>query len=141
MKISHSQVNKGDVLRFRKTMTVADQAMFTGISGNLGGIYVDILKAKALGAENMVVFELAAAGLATTCLARLGGPTRRIAAFQLDYPAIVVVGDSIEASAEVLDVKGDAIRCRILGTRLSDAQTVFQGEATLAPVKSWRDVR
>lgn len=136
MKSSHTQVNEGEIVRFRKTMTVAEQAMFTGISGNLGGLYVDILKAKASGAENMVVFELAAAGLATTCLARLGGPTRRIAAFRLDYPAIVVVGDSIEASAEVLDVQGDAIRCRVLGTRLSDACTVFEGEATLAPVKS-----
>lgn len=28
----------GDSLTFRKTMTVAEQAMFTGISGNLGAL-------------------------------------------------------------------------------------------------------
>ena len=39
----------GDSVTIRKTMTVADQAMFTGISGNLGPLYVDRNHAKLAG--------------------------------------------------------------------------------------------
>lgn len=135
MTISHTEVAVGTTLSFRKTMTVAEQAMFTGISGNLGPLYVDILKAKAAGAGNMVVFELAATSLVTTALGRIGGPTRRIAKIALDYPQPIFVGDSIEASAEVTEVDRDTIVCRLRGVRMPAGDLVFDGEATLASVK------
>ena len=31
----------GDGMSFRKTLTVAEQAMYTGISGNMAPLYVD----------------------------------------------------------------------------------------------------
>jgi 3-hydroxybutyryl-CoA dehydratase len=46
----NAKLELGTRLSFRKTMTVAEQAMFTGISGNLGPLYVDNVKARALGA-------------------------------------------------------------------------------------------
>ena len=48
----------GDTVTFRKTMTVAEQAMFTGISGHLGGLYVDRTAAKAQGLPDMAVFSV-----------------------------------------------------------------------------------
>src|SRR5258708_20452566 len=82
----------GQRVSFRKTMTVAEQAMFTGISGNLGSLYVDVVKARAAGASGMIAFELVVAGLATTCLARLGGPARPLPPLDLKFPAPVPVG-------------------------------------------------
>jgi len=133
MTIEHSPLAVGAKASFRKTMTVAEQAMFTGISGNLGGLYVDAVRAKAAGAEAMVAFELATAALATTCLSRLGGPTRRVAETNLRFVAPVLVGDSIEASAEIITVDGDIARCRLSGRNTASGEVILEGEAVLVP--------
>jgi len=126
----------GATFSFRKTMTVAEQAMFTGISGNLGPLYVDARAAANAGASGMVVFELAVGALATTCLARLGGPDRRIADLSLAFPAPVVVGDSVQASAEVTTVEGEAAVCRIVCINTGSGERLVIGTARLVPFSS-----
>lgn len=133
MTVSEAPLKIGSVFSFRKTMTVAEQAMFTGISGNLGGLYVDAIRARKAGASNMVAFELAVGGLATTCLSQLGGPARRIGRIALDFTAAVIVGDSVEAKAEIVSVDGDDAVCRITCTLSPSGETVVQGSATLVP--------
>jgi 3-hydroxybutyryl-CoA dehydratase len=133
MTLSHASLNIGAAFSFRKTMTVAEQAMFTGISGNLGGLYVDAVRARKAGASNMVAFELAVGGLATTCLSRLGGPTRRIGSIALTFAAPVMVGDTVEARAEIVSVDGDDAVCRITCTRFPFGETIVEGTATLVP--------
>jgi 3-hydroxybutyryl-CoA dehydratase len=133
MTLSHMPLKTGSVFSFRKTMTVAEQAMFTGISGNLGGLYVDAVRARKAGASNMVAFELAVGGLATTCLSQLGGPTRRIGSIALTFAVPVIVGDSIEAKAEIVSVDGDGAVCRITCTLLVSGEAVVDGTATLIP--------
>jgi 3-hydroxybutyryl-CoA dehydratase len=123
----------GAAFSFRKTMTVAEQAMFTGISGNLGGLYVDAVRARKAGASNMVAFELAVGSLATTCLSQLGCPARRIGSIALSFAAPVIVGDSIEARAEIVDVAGEEAVCRITCALLPSGATVVDGTATLVP--------
>lgn len=117
---------------FRKTMTVAEQAMFTGITGNLNPLYVDAVRAKAAGATGMVSFELAVAGLATTCLWRLSGGTYRIKSMNFDFPAPVPVGGTVEAAAEIVAVEGALLRCKVVCT-LDQGGPVVSGEAVLAP--------
>ena len=133
MTLPQTTLKVGAAFSFRKTMTVAEQAMFTGISGNLGGLYVDAVRARKAGAANMVAFELAVGGLATTCLSQLGGPMRRIGSIALNFAAPVIVGDSVEAKAEIVSVEGDAAVCRIACTLSSSGATVVEGEATLVP--------
>jgi 3-hydroxybutyryl-CoA dehydratase len=123
----------GAAFSFRKTMTVAEQAMFTGISGNLGGLYVDAVRARKAGASNMVAFELAVGSLATTCLSQLGGPARRIGSIALNFAAPVIVGDSIEARAEIVDVAGEEAVCRITCMLSPSGAAVVDGTATLVP--------
>jgi 3-hydroxybutyryl-CoA dehydratase len=123
----------GAAFSFRKTMTVAEQAMFTGISGNLGGLYVDAVGARKAGASNMVAFELAVGSLATTCLSQLGGPARRIGSIALNFAAPVIVGDSIEARAEIVGVAGEEAVCRITCTLSPSGAAVVDGTATLVP--------
>jgi 3-hydroxybutyryl-CoA dehydratase len=133
MTLSHTSLKAGSAFSFRKTMTVAEQAMFTGISGNLGGLYVDAVRARKAGAANMVAFELAVGGLATTCLSQLGGPTRRIGSIALNFAAPVIVGDSVEAKAEIVSVNGDDAVCRITCTLSVSGETIVEGTATLVP--------
>jgi 3-hydroxybutyryl-CoA dehydratase len=133
MTLSHTSLRAGSAFSFRKTMTVAEQAMFTGISGNLGGLYVDAVRARKAGAANMVAFELAVGGLATTCLSQLGGPTRRIGSIALNFAAPVIVGDSVEAKAEIVSVNGDDAVCRITCTLSVSGETIVEGTATLVP--------
>lgn len=129
----HAPLIVGTTFSFRKTMTVAEQAMFTGISGNLGPLYVDMIKAKKAGAANLVAFELAVSALATTSLAYIGGPTRRIGEIALTFSAPVIVGDSIQATAEIIDVEDDDAICRIVCVDSASGKAVISGTARLVP--------
>ena len=121
----------GDSVTIRKTMTVAEQAMFTGISGNLGPLYVDRNHAKRAGLENMAAFELAVASLLTTCLSRLAGPDHRIAEFETRFSQSIPVGTTVEAEARLANVVGDvltfSLTCRVGETNLC------MGRAVLVP--------
>jgi hypothetical protein len=121
----------GDSVSFRKTFTVAEQAMFTGISGNLGGLYVDRSKAHAIGLGDMAVFELAAAALLSTCLTRLAGPGYRMAGFRVDFERTIVIGTTVEATATLASVDGDRLVCGL--SLAADGARFASGEAVLAP--------
>ena len=99
----------GESVTLRKTMTVAEQAMFTGISGNLGPLYVDRNQAKRVGLENMAVFELAVASLLSTCLSRLAGPEHRITEFETRFHRAIPVGTTVEAEARLENIDRDVL--------------------------------
>ena len=124
----------GERVAFRKTLTVAEQAMFTGISGNLGPLYVDARRARAEGLDGMASFELILAALASTCVNRIGGPGLRIARMDLRFSAPVTVGSTVEAAAEVTGNSGGRLVLRLSGT-LDGAGEVMTGEAELVPVR------
>jgi len=129
------RVEPGASVRFRKTLTVAEQAMFTGISGNLGDIYVDVTKARAAGAPNMIAFELVVASLATTCITRLGGPGHRIRSLDLHFIGAVPVGETVEAAAEVTGVDNGKLHMRVTCV-LDNGRTVVEGKAELVPLQA-----
>ncbi|MEI4487367.1 hypothetical protein V8J36_14330 [Frigidibacter sp. MR17.14] len=121
----------GQSVTFRKTMSVAEQGFFTGISGNLGGLYVDRTKAQAEGLADMAVFELAAGALFTTALARLAGPGWRIEAISFRFKRAIVLGETLAATATIAHTNG-TLTCLLSGT-IADSE-VIEGEARLAPV-------
>lgn len=121
----------GDQVTFRKTMSVAEQGFFTGISGNLGGLYVDRRQAQAQGLADMAVFELAAGALFTTALARLAGPGWRIEAISFRFARALVLGETLAATATVGATNG-TLTCLLTGVVGDD--TVIEGEARLCPV-------
>jgi len=120
--------------KFSKTLTVAEQALFTGISGNMGAQYVDATCGRKNGVGGLMVFELAIAALATTGLAKLGGPGRRIAAMNVEFAQPVPVGTSVEAQAQVEQTQGDTLLCRIRCTDAQSGKTVVEGTARLVPL-------
>lgn len=124
----------GDKVTFRKTLTVAEQAMFTGISGNLGGLYVDRQTAREGGLADMAVFELAAASLLSTCLQRLSGPGLRIASIAIDFGRSIPVGATVRATAELAEIddgrQSYSLLLEVEGAVLS------RGSAVLVPVEA-----
>lgn len=125
----------GDAMSFRKTLTVAEQAMYTGISGNLAPLYVDQRAARDAGFEGVLAFELHGLALATTALNRLAGPAWRLGGVKLDFEAPVFVGQTIVSSVEVTAVNRESVSCRVL-CALASGETVAQGTARLVPVKA-----
>ncbi|MEB0056608.1 MaoC family dehydratase [Variovorax sp. LG9.2] len=125
----------GDAKSFRKTLTVAEQAMFTGISGNMAPLYVDKRAAEAAGFDNMLAFELSAIALATTALNRVAGVAWRLGGLQIDFAMPVLVGETVESRIEVLDVADDAVSCSVRCTK-STGEVMAQGTARLVPVQA-----
>jgi 3-hydroxybutyryl-CoA dehydratase len=117
--------------KFSKTLTVAEQALFTGISGNMGAQYVDATCGRKNGTGGLMVFELAIAALATTSLSKLGGPGRRIAALNIEFAQPVPVGTTVEAQAQVEQSQGDTLVCRIRCTDVQTGKALAEGTARL----------
>ena len=130
-------IQPGDKMSFRKTLTVAEQAMFTGISGNLAPLYVDPRAAREAGFDAMLAFELHGAALATTALNRLAGPAWRLGALQIDFSAPVLVGQTIESSVEVTAADAEGVVCRVR-CALAGGATVAEGTARLVPAAKGR---
>lgn len=126
----------GATMSFRKTMTVAEQAFFTGISGNLATMHVDAAAARDAGFANMLSFEMAVLALSSTCLNRLAGKAWRIGKLDLSFDAPVVVGSTIEAIATVTEVTsatiGFEIRCLIDSE--DGGKQVIGGTAAMLPL-------
>ena len=124
----------GDAMSFRKTLTVAEQAMYTGISGNMAPLYVDKRAAEAAGFDNMLAFELNAVALATTALNRVAGTAWRLGGLQIDFALPVLVGETVESRIEVLDVTDAAVSCSVRCTK-STGEVMAQGTAKLVLVR------
>lgn len=127
-------LNVGDAMSFRKTLTVAEQAMFTGISGNMAPLYVDKRAAQESGFDNMLAFELNAVALATTALNRVAGTAWRLGGLRIDFSLPVLVGETVESRIEVLDVTDEAVSCHVRCTK-STGEVMAVGTATLVPVQ------
>ena len=125
----------GDTMSFRKTITVAEQAMFTGISGNLAPLHVDQRAARAAGFSGMVAFEFAVLALASTVLNRLAGPAWRLGATQLEFATATLVGETVEASVTLTRVETAALHFDLACT-LSTGEPAITGTVTLVPALS-----
>jgi 3-hydroxybutyryl-CoA dehydratase len=127
------QPKVGDHAEFRKTMTVAEQALFTGISGNMHPLYVNEVHAAGTAAGGRICFELAVTALVTTALAEIGGPFRRLSRLDVQFPSPVRIGETIAAQAQVTEAGPDCIRCSV--TCVSDSGLVAaEGTADLVEI-------
>lgn len=122
----------GQSMTFRKTMTVAEQGFFTGISGNMGRAHVDRAYAKSQGKADMLIFELAAASLFSTAFGRLAGPGFRLGGIQIEFAKSLPVGSSLAATATVTESGLDAVVFDLSAT--VDGTQVMTGRARLVPL-------
>ncbi|WP_172329600.1 MaoC/PaaZ C-terminal domain-containing protein [Mangrovicoccus sp. HB161399] len=126
-----TKIETGASVTFRKTMTVAEQGFYTGISGDMDPLHVDRVKAQAAGLADMAVFELAAGSLFSTAMARLSGPGWRIESVSLRFVRPLSVGETLAATATVASTNG-VITFDLAGT--CGGEKVIEGEARLGRV-------
>ena len=132
---SRTEAKVGDLACVRKTLTVADQGLYTGISGNMHPLYVNEVHARSTVAGGRLAFELVVASLATNALAELGGGMRRVSAVSLTFPEMTRVGDTVAAQVEIIEVTGELVRCRLTCTRDEGGVVVAEGTAELVEVR------
>ena len=123
----------GQSMTFRKTMTVAEQGFFSGITGNMGRAHVDRAYARSQGQPDMILFELAAAGLFSTAFGRLAGPGFRLRGIDLAFAGALTVGTSLAATARVVESGADGILFAL--SALVDGRQVIAGKALLVPLE------
>jgi len=127
------EVKVGDSAEFRKTMTEAEQAFYTGIGGNMHPLYVNRIHATSSEVGERLIFELAIGSLAHTALAALGGPWMRLGQIALEFTVPARIGDTVAARAEVVEKSATRLNCRI-ECRRQDGQVVGRGSADMHPV-------
>lgn len=119
-------------ITFRKTMTVADQGFFTGISGNLTKTHVDRTHARAAGLADMAVFELAAAALFSNALDNLAGADWRIGGIEMSFAKALPVGCTLAATARKVAGTETEMTCELVATL--DDVPVITGVARMVPL-------
>ncbi len=115
-----------------KTLTSSEQALFTGICGNMHPLYVNELHAATTEFGKRLAFEFTFAALLTTALAKLCGPLQRMTDISLSFLVPVLIGETIVARAEVVSVAGQTVECRLTCRR--NDEIVARGTAKLTAV-------
>ncbi|MSO53893.1 MAG: acyl dehydratase [Rhodospirillales bacterium] len=125
----------GETAQVRKTMTVADQGLYSGISGNIHPLYVNEVHAQQTSVGTRLMFELAVASLLTNSLTEVGGAFCRVSAMNLTFPNPTRIGDTVAARVEVTAVVGDRVTCKVSCKRDEGGLVVCEGTAELVEVK------
>jgi 3-hydroxybutyryl-CoA dehydratase len=129
---TYDQVQVGEKASLTKTISEADIYMFAGITGDLNPLHVDEEYAKTTIFKGRVAHGILTAGLISAVLGtRLPGPGAVYLSQTLRFTAPVRIGDTITASAEVIEKieEKSRIRLRTICTN-QEGQVVVEGEAT-----------
>jgi 3-hydroxybutyryl-CoA dehydratase len=123
----------GDATTFSKTITEADIALFAAVSGDTYPLHFDEEYAKTTRFGTRIAHGLLSASLLSTVHGTLlGVPGGIFVAQSLRFRRPVMIGDTLTARAEVVEIITERRR---LGVRTTVAnqrgEIVIEGEATL----------
>jgi acyl dehydratase len=120
----------GSTATWTRTFTADDVEAFAQISGDRNPLHFDPAFAARTRVERLVVQGGLTTGLFNALVAmRLPGPGSVFLHQEWDYPAPVFIGDTITATAEVIEARTDKpiTRLRCLARR-DDGTEVLRGE-------------
>jgi len=120
----------GSTATWSRTFTADDVESFARISGDRNPLHFDEAFAARTKLGRLVVQGGLTTGLFNALVAmRLPGPGSVFLHQEWDYPAPVFVGDTVTASAEVIEARADKpiTRLRCVATR-QDGTEVLRGE-------------
>lgn len=127
----------GDKASFQKTITETDVYLFAGISGDNNPAHINEVLASKTFFKGRVVHGLLTASLISTVLGtKLPGPGTVYLGQDLKFLAPVRFGDTIEATAEVVEILADKniVKLKTSCTNQS-GEIVIEGMATVMPPK------
>jgi 3-hydroxybutyryl-CoA dehydratase len=125
------ELEVGQRAEFRKTVTEADVVLFAGVTGDLNPAHIDQIAAEASPFGGRIAHGMLTAGLISAVLGmKLPGPGTIYLEQSLRFLRPVRIGDTVTASAEVLELVPAKRRVRLATTAANQAgETVLKGEA------------
>ena len=131
-------ISVGDRAEFSKTITEKEVMIFAEITGDFNPLHVDEAYAKQTRFGARISHGALLAGFISTVLGmKLPGTGALYASQSLKFTKPVFIGDTITASAEVIDKIEDRNRI-VLKTRCinQNGDAVAEGESVLLPSKT-----
>ncbi len=135
------QLQVGQQASFSKTVAEADVYLFAGISGDFNPAHINQAYAEKTAFKTRIAHGMLCAGFISTVLGcQLPGPGTIYVSQSLNFMAPVTIGDTITATAEVLEINTDKKRVRIKTVCTNQhGREVLTGEALVSPPRGyWR---
>ncbi|MGD8242980.1 MAG: MaoC family dehydratase [Desulfobacterales bacterium] len=129
------QLKVGQQARFSKTVAESDVYLFAGISGDFNPAHINQAYAEQTAFKTRIAHGMLAAGFISTVLGnQLPGPGTIYISQSLNFLAPVAIGDTITATAEVVELNMDKKRARLKTVCTNqDGREVLVGEALVSP--------
>lgn len=131
------ELKVGDNASFQKTISETDVYLYAGITGDLNPAHVNETIAKQGIFKGRIAHGMLTAGLISTVIGmHLPGPGTIYLKQDLMFTAPVRFGDTITATAEVIDINLDKNRVTLSTTcHNQDDTVVLKGQALVMPPK------
>lgn len=132
------QLALGDRIEFAKTISESDVYLYAGVTGDYNPAHVNEEYAKKTFFKTRIAHGMLVGGLISTVLgSHLPGPGTIYLRQELNFLAPVHIGDTITASAEVVEILRDKNRVRFKTVCVNQEGTlVVDGEAVVSPPKA-----
>lgn len=128
-------IQVGDRAEHSKTISESDVYLYAGITGDFNPAHVNEAYAQKTAFETRIAHGMLPAGLISAVLAnQLPGPGTIYIGQTLTFLAPVRIGDTITASAEVIEIDREKKRVRLKTVcRNQNDKPVLEGEAVVSP--------
>ena len=132
-----NELNVGDRAEFSKTVSESDVYLYAGVTGDFNPAHINEPYAEKTFFKTRIAHGMLPAGFISAILGtRLPGPGTIYMGQTLKFRAPVLIGDTITASAEVMEIIADKNRVRLKTTcQNQDGVVVLDGEAVVSPPK------
>ncbi len=129
------ELHVGDQASFSKTISETDVYLYAGITGDFNPAHVDEVYAQSTAFKTRIAHGMLTAGLISNLLGtRLPGPGSIYMSQSLKFLAPVIIGDTITATVEVIDIITEKKRVLMKTTCVNQEGTVVvDGEAMISP--------
>ncbi|MAC45974.1 MAG: acyl dehydratase [Oceanospirillum sp.] len=124
-------LKEGMKASYAKTITEADVVLFAGITGDDNPVHINAEYAEQTMFEQRIVHGMFSAGLISAVLGtRLPGPGAIYIDQQLSFKAPVHIGDTVVATATVVEINEERRRVRLETICRVNNKVVAEGFAT-----------
>ncbi len=129
------QLEVGQQASFSKTISEFDVYMFAGISGDFNPAHINQPYAEQTAFKTRIAHGMLSAGFISNVLGtKLPGPGTIYISQSMTFLAPVAFGDTITATAEVVEINSEKKRVRLKTVCTNqDGKEVLTGEALVSP--------
>jgi 3-hydroxybutyryl-CoA dehydratase len=131
------ELKVGDTAQFAKTIAESDIYLYAGVTGDLNPAHVNEEYAKNTFFKTRIAHGMLLAGLISAVIGTiLPGPGTIYISQALNFRAPALIGDTITANVEVVQVISDKNRVRLKTFCVNQDETmVLDGKAIVSPPK------